>query len=83
VKYEMDNTLDDIKMNAIIRTGGSLLPEEGQTFSIKGGLGNKTLRQKKKEDGMYYVRDNEECEWEERPDLPWEMFERMKKLFKI
>lgn len=79
----MNNELDDIKINSIIKTSGSLLPEEGETISVKGGLGNKTLRQKKKENGMYYVRNNENCEWEERPDLPWEMFERMKKLFKI
>jgi hypothetical protein len=79
----MNNELDDIKINSIIKTSSSLLPEEGETISVKGGLGNKTLRQKKKENGMYYVRNNENCEWEERPDLPWEMFERMKKLFKI
>lgn len=64
-------------------TAYSLIPEEGETISIKGGLGNKTLRQKKKENGKFYIRDNESQEWTESPDLPWTIYERMKNLFNI
>lgn len=61
----------------------SMIPEEGETISVKGGRGNRTLRQKKKENGMFYIRDNESCEWEECPDLVWNYYLKMKKMFNI
>ena len=40
-----------------------LLPNEGETFDICGGRGNKILKQVKKEDGKYYERNNVDDEW--------------------
>lgn len=56
--------LEKIKLQAISNMP-SLIPEEGETISIYGGLGNKTLNQTKKENGKFFQRDNEESEWEE------------------
>jgi hypothetical protein len=72
--------------NDIVSIGnvaGSLVPEEGETISVKGGRGNMILNQRKKENGIYYERDNENCEWKESPDLPWKIYERMKALLNI
>ncbi|WP_303984237.1 hypothetical protein [Niallia circulans] len=41
----------------------NLIPDEGEMITVSGGLGNRTLKQTKKEDGVYYERDNEEREW--------------------
>lgn len=68
---------------SIGNTATSLIPEEGEVISIRGGLGNRVLSQRKKENGKYYVRDNEESEWVENPDMPWEIYERMKKLLGV
>lgn len=59
---------------SIGNTATSLIPKEGEVISIRGGLGNRVLNQRKKENGKYYVRDNEESEWVENPDMPWGKF---------
>jgi hypothetical protein len=72
--------------NDIVSVGnvaGSLIPEEGETISVKGGRGNMTLHQRKKENGVHYERDNENSEWKESPDLPWKVYEKMKGFLNI
>jgi hypothetical protein len=47
----------------MINTDPNLIPEEGETITARGGLGNKVLHQSKKENGIYYKRSSEEEEW--------------------
>lgn len=42
-----------------------LIPEEGETFTFRGGLGNKVAVQTKKENGKYYKRFSEDEEWQD------------------
>lgn len=52
-----------IKVSAMANVLPSLIPEEGETISARGGLGNKIIHQSKKENGVYYQRSNEQEEW--------------------
>lgn len=58
----MDN-IQAIKNKAFLNVIDSMMPEEGETFTVKGGLWNQTLDQRKKENGTYYKRNNEKEEW--------------------
>jgi hypothetical protein len=40
-----------------------LLPDNGDQFDFRGGIGNKILKQIKNEDGKYFERDNPQEEW--------------------
>lgn len=78
-----ENTLNS---QDIINLGNltlKMIPEEGEMIEARGGLGNKILHQRKKEDGKYYVRNNENEEWKERPDLLWEDYLKLKKALNI
>lgn len=57
----------NIKLNAVcdLAKNNFYLPEEGETISFKGGLGNKVRWQIKKENEIYYERKNELDEWKE------------------
>ena len=40
-----------------------LIPEEGEIVSFCGGSGNRILSQRKRENGIYYKRENEIDDW--------------------
>ena len=40
-----------------------LFPEKGETWSFRGGLGNKVLRQVKNEEGVIYERVDPTEDW--------------------
>jgi hypothetical protein len=62
-------------------TALSLIPEEGETLIIRGGLGNKSLNQTKRENNKFYERKDENEEWIEIPDYVWRLYQRMSKMF--
>jgi hypothetical protein len=64
-------------ITAIGDTALSLMPEEGETIIVKGGLGNKSLNQTKRENGKFYERKNEDEKWVEVPDYVWRIYQRM------
>ena len=39
------------------------LPLDGETYTAKGGAGNKILKQVKNEKGIYYERENPQHDW--------------------
>ena len=41
-----------------------MLPEDGEMFSFRGGVGNKILKQLKNENGILYKRDSSYDEWQ-------------------
>ena len=57
--------LQSIKNRAFINVVDNLIPEEGYINTVRGGKGNMVLDQRKKEEGVYYRRNNEEDEWVE------------------
>ncbi len=58
-----------------------LLPDEGEQFEFRGGLGNKILKQIKNDDGKYYERNSPNEEW--KPYDLWGMYERVKEVLNI
>jgi len=50
-----------IKLKAISEM--KLLPDDGEQFDFRGGIGNKILKQIKNENGKYYERNNPNEEW--------------------
>lgn len=40
-----------------------LLPDDGDQFDFRGGIGNKIIKQIKNEDGKYFERNNPQEEW--------------------
>ena len=68
-----------IKLNAM--SGMKFLPDEGEMFSISGGLGNGVIKQLKKEDGVYYERNSIKDEWS-KFDLGV-MYERMMNIISL
>ena len=55
----------EIKNEAFFNVVTNMIPNEGELITVKGGLGNMTLDQRKKEDGVYLRRGNETQDWVE------------------
>lgn len=67
---------DFIKAQAI--SGMKLLPEDGEQFDFRSGLGNKIIKQVRNDEGKFYERSNPDEEW--KPYDISEMLERIKRL---